>query len=295
MNREQPQLPGSASIGSAAWGWTRSRKPCSASTSRRGRACRCWRSTPTTRQAMRRSTALRRAVLARELGHHLHARIYVTPWQCRPVTLVASKVEVQAERWGAEHLLPVDLVQTFGCRRCQIGEEEVAELAEAARVPEACAAWWVRDLEERGMLLPTWFRSPRPDRAVLPSRPRHDPADEACHLVPGPEGSRELTAALGHPTRTGRMFRRQSGGSDRRGTTRDVLRSYVQRLRCLHGRRYSIERCSPNRHAYAGRGVVIRVDQAIRTDREDAAQPAHRVELVWHNYCRGKEEEIAVA
>jgi len=57
------------------------------------------------------------------------------PWQCRPATLVASKVEVQAERWGAEQQLPMDLVQAF-CRWWhQIGEEEIAELAELARVP----------------------------------------------------------------------------------------------------------------------------------------------------------------
>jgi len=45
--------------------------------------------------------ALRRAVLAHQLGHHhLHAGIYLSPYRCRRRDLDASRVETQAERRG---------------------------------------------------------------------------------------------------------------------------------------------------------------------------------------------------
>jgi len=102
---------------------------------------------------------LRRAVLAHELGHHYPARRDLSlALALATGDLDASRAETQAQRWGAERLLPASLIQALGRRRRHLGGEETDELAELARVPVAYVAWWVRGCEERGPLLPAWFR-----------------------------------------------------------------------------------------------------------------------------------------
>jgi len=102
---------------------------------------------------------LRRVVLAHELGHHaLHAGIYVRPFECRRDDLIASHVEAQAERWAAARLVPVALVRQALVAWEAIGPEEMSELADLARVPDAFIAWWLADLDQRGVLLAPHMR-----------------------------------------------------------------------------------------------------------------------------------------
>ena len=102
---------------------------------------------------------LRRCVVAHELAHHfLHAGAYVSPHGCRRTDLFASHVESQAERWAAERLIPVALVRGISERDGPMGQEAVAALADLCQVPVRYAAWWVEDLDNRGVLLPRRFQ-----------------------------------------------------------------------------------------------------------------------------------------
>lgn len=102
---------------------------------------------------------LRRVVLAHELGHHaLHIGVYVRPFECRRVDLVASHAEAQAERWAAARLVPVSLVREALVAWGALGQEEMSELAELTHTPEAFVGWWLGDLMQRGALLPPHLR-----------------------------------------------------------------------------------------------------------------------------------------
>jgi len=102
----------------------------------------------------RSSERLRRVVLAHELAHHaLHVGVYTDPFHCRRDELATSHVEAQAERWAAERLCPLALVRDAVSLWGYIGPEEITDLADLARVPDAFVAWWLADLRRRGMLL----------------------------------------------------------------------------------------------------------------------------------------------
>jgi len=100
----------------------------------------------------------RRVVICHELAHHrLHAGIHV-PLLCRGDRLLTAHVEAQAERWAGTSLLSPTLITALGVERQRLCQEEIGDLAEWARVPASWAAWWVRDLELRGMFKLPVFR-----------------------------------------------------------------------------------------------------------------------------------------
>ncbi|HVA92365.1 MAG TPA: ImmA/IrrE family metallo-endopeptidase [Chloroflexota bacterium] len=103
---------------------------------------------------MAQDTPLRRVVLAHELGHHhLTTGVHLQLYQCRP-SLATSQVEVRAERWAGERLLPRSLIRAIAVGGGCLGPEEAAELAELARVPLPFVTWWLRDLSQRGLMPP---------------------------------------------------------------------------------------------------------------------------------------------
>lgn len=106
---------------------------------------------------LQQDKGLRRVVLAHELGHHmLHVGVFAERFACGPkqywATLRTSHVEMQAERWAAERLVPVTLIHEMCMRCCQIGPEQITELAELTDVPESFLTWWLEDLRDRGVL-----------------------------------------------------------------------------------------------------------------------------------------------
>jgi IrrE N-terminal-like domain len=102
---------------------------------------------------------LRRVVICHELAHHhIHVGVHVPLVGCRSDRLRTAHVEAQAERWAGEMLLPPRLVAAVGAERGRLGQEELAELADWARVPARWAAWWARDAELRGLFRAPVFR-----------------------------------------------------------------------------------------------------------------------------------------
>ena len=59
---------------------------------------------------------------------------------------------------GAERLIPMAVVRGITERGGPMGQGEMAALSGLCQVPERYAAWWVEDLDNRGVLLPRRFQ-----------------------------------------------------------------------------------------------------------------------------------------
>jgi hypothetical protein len=97
--------------------------------------------------------ALWRQVIAHELGHlALHRGVHLGVVDCRMDAVLSSRVELQAERFGADLIAPLPLIAAFVARAERVDATGTAELAELCGTTPRWMVWRLGDLARRGLL-----------------------------------------------------------------------------------------------------------------------------------------------